>query len=200
MNENQTNETLKPIKKHRISSVMKSLSEILFYALIGLIIVLVVLQNQRPDEAKTLFDTSIFYIQTDSMRSVMPRGSLIVTHRDDPETLEVGEYITYYTKINGKVSIVTHEIVEVIDNYEGNGLAFSTKGVDNDEIDKEKVYAANVIGEVKLTVPQLGIYISYIKENYILSGVIVILIIAFKNSASDYLKELKKERKNVIDL
>lgn len=71
-------------------------------------------------------------IVTGSMQKTIPVGSLVVSHRVDPQQLEVGDVISFQKPIGAK-GIDTHRIV-AIRNDKGKRL-YQTKGDNNPIVD-----------------------------------------------------------------
>ena len=66
--------------------------------------------------------------------------------RDSPNTLQIGDDITYMAN---QTTSVTHRIVGIMENYENTGQrAFEAQGVMNSEPDRQPVPAVNVVGKV----------------------------------------------------
>lgn len=117
----------------------------------------------------------VFTVATDSMNNVLPQGCLIVTKRVDPNLLEVGDDITF---MNGPTSTVTHRIIGRQEVSEENAiLQFYTQGTMNAAPDLVPVAAPNVVGKVIYSSLPLGRAIQYIRENWPL--ILVVMLIAY---------------------
>jgi signal peptidase len=118
-------------------------------------------------EKGTIFGYTYMNVLTPSMQSVLPQGSLVIVKEVDPESIAVGNDITF-TKSDQ--TSVTHRVVNIIEDYEETGArGFETKGVNNDDPDFEIVLAANVVGVVKMHFPGIGSMLMWIRENPLLS-------------------------------
>lgn len=139
-------------KKSRASKVVSVISVIVFIIALALLIVSIIFQrNPRA----TLFGYRLYTVETPSMEPDIPRNSLIVVKRIDPNELEVGDVISFFSSdpsIEGKIN--THAIY-AIDREDGK-LIFTTKGVNNPIPDEAKVSPDDIVGIVKSHSASLG--------------------------------------------
>ena len=184
------------------SRTYKALSLIynLFYYTFGLLfIVVVAFSVQSGNRYASLLGYSTFYVETRSMDSVMPRGSLIIVKEIDKNELDIGDDITFFEPITDSQltagRIITHRIIEIDTQVSTRERSFKTKGVDNPAPDKEKVSANNVIGKVIFIIPGLGVYLTYIKERAVTVVILGVLILLFIRLAMQYFKQTKAEKK-----
>lgn len=102
-------------------------------------------------------------------------GDLIYVKEVDPDTIKVGDVITFL--VNEDLVVGTHRVVRV----DAENQRFYTKGDANDVEDGEPVHFNNVIGVPQFSIPKLG-YVSDFIQNppgmYITIGVGAILILA----------------------
>lgn len=92
-----------------------------------------------------------YIVLSGSMEPSYPVGSLVYVGSVEPETLEVGDVITF--RLTGD-SVATHRIVEVIGS--GDEVQFRTKGDANDTEDGRLISATDVKGRVVFSIPGLG--------------------------------------------
>ena len=139
----------------------KIIGEIVFYGLLLLLIVAALFVRTTSDGApKSLAGYSGMIVLTESMQSEIPKGSLVIAQQVDPETLQIGDDITYMAN---QTTSVTHRIIGIIEDYEGTGQrAFQTQGTMNDQPDKQLVPAINVVGKVVFHSETLGVVASFI--------------------------------------
>ena len=125
----------------------KIIGEVVFYGLLLLLIVAALFVRTTSDGApKSLAGYSGMIVLTESMQSEIPKGSLVIAQQVDPETLQIGDDITYMAN---QTTSVTHRIVGINENYENTGQrAFQTQGIMNDQPDSQPVPAVNVVGKV----------------------------------------------------
>lgn len=71
---------------------------------------------------------------------------------------DVGDVVSYYQRVDGQETIVTHRIAQIAGNV------YVTKGDYNEAIDSEVVRSRLVIGKVVLIIPWLGLFFSLVKH------------------------------------
>jgi signal peptidase len=151
-------DTPQTAKQHR--SIIGIISNILFYIVIVIVIFAIILSRGSGEEPRSLFGYSIFTVLTSSMQSEIPQYSFIITHEVKPDTLKIGDDITYLMP-DGRT--ITHRIIGIYINYQNSGeIGFETKGVSNSSADAEIVYGKNVVGKVIFHNLQIGKGIRYI--------------------------------------
>jgi len=92
----------------------------------------------------------------------------------------VGDVITY--TVNGGTSSVTHQITESY--VEGGVRYFITKGTNNNAEDPNPVALSQVAGKVVLVIPDLGIFLEWLKTP---SGLVLIILFACIIVAAAYI-------------
>lgn len=93
-----------------------------------------------------------FIVLSGSMEPGISSGDAVIVSERAPESIEVGDVITF---VRGQQSTpVTHRVVGVEEI--AGGVSFQTKGDANEDVDPEPVPGANVIGVVTLTIPYIG--------------------------------------------
>ena len=158
--------------------------DIVYYAILAVVVVgVLVLQGQGNQGPRYFAGFSAFTVLTSSMESEIPKGSLVICRQVDPNTLKVGDDITYMAN---QTTTVTHRIIGITENYQGSGeRAFETQGIMNDVPDKQPVTAANVVGKVVFHSLILGKIFSFISEYWlpllILSVLTISLIVVLRN-------------------
>jgi len=100
-------------------------------------------ENSPPGN---VFGFSFMRVLTHSMQSELPQGSMIITRRVDPTTLEVDNDISFFIDEN---TVVTHRIIYIYENYNNSGYpAFRTQGIESEHPDRNVVEHINIIGRV----------------------------------------------------
>ncbi len=141
------------------------IGEVVFYLFLVLLIASAVLiKSNSGGRPITIAGYSAFTVLTSSMESEYPRGSLVVTKDVDPNSLIIGDDITFMVS---ETTSVTHRIIGIQENFQSTGQrGFETKGVMNPEPDKEIVAATNVVGKVVYSSKVIGIIGSFISKNW----------------------------------
>jgi len=112
---------------------------------------------------------SAMTVLTRSMQSELPQHSLIVTHKVDPQRIQIGDDITFLTPNN---STITHRVIEILENHHNSGMrSFRTQGIENANPDTELVLAQNVIGRVIFHNLTIGRTVHLIRNNVLIAGI-----------------------------
>lgn len=121
----------------------------------------------------SIFGIRMFSIQTDSMYPVLMPGDLIFdTAVKDPDTLQRGDIITYWTIINGERVLNTHTIHEI---YDGGGYRiFATKGENNSAADALTVHESEIVGKYSFRVGGLGKVFDYLQTS---TGFLIVVVL-----------------------
>ena len=165
--------------------------DVLFYAVIAVILITTALYSGKHNDGFRLFGYSGFAVLSGSMEREIPQGSLVITKKTDPRDVRVGSDITFVRSDN---ATVTHRVVTIYNNYEGMGLiAFETKGLENPEPDAELVYEGNLIGVVIHTVPKAGAALNYISNNIGLVLIILSALLVMSVAVSKLLAPPRRE-------
>ena len=158
-------------------------SGVLFYFVLAVIVFAALSLTGGSVAPRSMFGFSTLSVLSGSMQSEIPKGSLLLVRRVDPDTLRVGDDITYmYTS----TASITHKIVAIYEDYSGDGQrAFQTKGVNNSDPDEELVPASYIVGKVIFHVPGIGSAALFLKAHLLLvtgslAGICVLLILLVK--------------------
>ena len=101
----------------------------------------------------------MYVVRGASMEPAIPLGSVVVVHVVDPESVTVGEVVTYRTP---QGTVVTHRVTAVT---AGPELSFETKGDASETADPSRVRASELVGGVEWTLPGVG-YVMYIVSSF----------------------------------
>ena len=151
----------------------------LIYYLALVVILTTILISSCTEGVKTICGYSFMTVLTSSMQDEIPQGSLVVNKMVDTSTLEVGDDITY---LSGANTTITHRIVDVITDDDGN-LYFQTQGIMNEYTDPQLVSSDNVVGIVVFHNLLLGKIVTCVKKyiflvilfTVVLTGLYVVL-------------------------
>ncbi len=102
-----------------------------------------------------LFGYSPYIILSGSMEPVYGTGSMVYVESVEPETVEVGDVISFV--FDEDLTVVTHRVVEI----DEENSRFTTKGDANDTVDGGTVHFNNLLGVVAFGIPYLGYIYSY---------------------------------------
>lgn len=155
----------KHLKKHPKPKWTKYLGEAAYYLALALFVLAVFLLRGAGDKPTSVLGFSAMRVLTTSMGEDLPQGSLIITHEVPPETLEVGDDVTY---LAGGNTPITHRIVDVLENYAGSGQrAFITQGTANPSPDSLTVPSQNIVGKVVFHSLVLGQLLAFIRAYWL---------------------------------
>ena len=126
-----------------------------------------------------LVGLQVYTVLSGSMEPNYHVGSIIYVKDAEPETLKVGDAISFLISEN---TVATHRIIEVLpDENDPSVIRFRTKGDNNDIPDTNPVHCNNVLGKVVGTIPLLG-YVSEFVQNppgtYITLGAAMLMVLA----------------------
>lgn len=123
----------------------------------------------------------IMHILTSSSAPYHPAGSLAIEYKVDFDKLQVGDFITW--SVNNGKSFVTHQIVKIdkeAKTVTTSQQQYNENGVKPMEEWEEKKFDApktesQYYGKVLFSIPNVGLYLTSIKEMVILNNSINIL-------------------------
>jgi len=166
-----------------MSAKAKLILSVVSNILIVLVIVLALIVSITSFTAKAnggvpdLFGYTAFSIQTNSMKPVINSGDYIFGEKCDGNDLEIGDIISFYTIIQDKRVINTHEIIDVT---ETNGITYyQTQGRNNPEADERLVAAGDVISKYNgFRIPVMGSVLDFLgtKLGFFLCIVLPVLL------------------------
>ena len=93
-------------------------------------------------------------VLTDSMYPEIKSGDLIINKTVDPDAVQVGDVISFFDPAGNGTTIVTHRVVEVVD--ENGALMFRTRGDNNNTDDRLLVDAQDIVGTYRSRIPAAG--------------------------------------------
>ncbi len=118
-----------------------------------------------------LFGIKPFTVLSGSMEPKYHVGSVIYVKEISPEELSVGDPLTFVK--NG--SVITHEIVEIIDAENPRDMFFVTQGLTNN-VNDGMIPVSNIIGKPIYTIPYLGYVAEYFQNP---AGLICVVCVIF---------------------
>lgn len=174
--------------------VKSVVSWLLLIAMVGVLALTIVIPR--------LTGSTPYTVLTSSMEPTYPPGTLIVVKRQDPQSLQVGDAITYQWE-SGKPEVVTHRIVTAQRTSKGD-LRFTTKGDNNSAPDPRPVVPEQVRGKVWYSVPYVGYVNNFItgKQRSVLlvvvvGGLLVYAVAMFVSAGRD--KDRKGRQEPITD-
>lgn len=115
-----------------------------------------IIKGFTSDEVPSLGNNIPLIVLTESMEPEINGGDLIVIKKAKPSDIEKDDVIAFIDPMGNGTSIVTHRVLDVIENEDGT-ISWQTKGDNNPTEDKVLVPEANLVGEWHGTrIPFLG--------------------------------------------
>lgn len=149
-----------PTAPHGIAYIVGNIG---FYLAIALLLVGAVLIRSAQNGAPVrIAGYSGLLVLSESMQDVIPKGSFILTKAVDAKSLQIGDDITFMTN---PTTSVTHRILDIRSQEDGT-VAFQTKGVNNQDPDRDLVAEVNVVGKVVYHNLLLGQLAQWISANW----------------------------------
>ena len=148
-------------------------------------------------ENPSLFGYRIFHIVTGSMEPTLETGGNVVVKKVDPNTLEVGDIITFQSKdlqIYGQAN--THRIIEI--QHGNDGICFVTKGDANQREDILKVEASDVYGKVVFytqAMKWINLFMEFIHTK---AGFVTVIILPLMMATYFFVKDFVKDVNETI--
>lgn len=171
-------------------------SNAFFYLIIIVLLVFVESRLILQDEASKPINIGGFSPMTvlsNSMRSVYPRNTFLLTRQVDANTLDIGDDITFITDSD---RVVTHRITGIEENHlRTRERGFTTQGTDNQREDADMVHASNIIGQVIFSSYPLGRAIHFIRNNIIVSVIVMLIATLLLHEIINYTLWAIKQRK-----
>lgn len=142
------------LKDNKVLNIIWKIIKGITTILVVLIVLTIFLQRFSNNKL-TLGGFSIYTVVTESMVPKYKVGDMLLSRRTDPDTLKVGDDVTYLGSegdFSGK--IVTHQIIQI--EGEGVNKVFHTKGIAN-MIEDPPITGTQIYGKVitKLTILSL---------------------------------------------
>lgn len=132
--------------KKIFSRIMTVISVALF--IFGVVVFVSVL-NASAGKVPSVFGFSVLQVKTGSMLPDYEIGTIVITKNVDANDLQVGDVISFYSldqDISGEVN--THRIEKIEHGGDDNAPYFTTKGDNNSQVDKQKVWPSQIVGKV----------------------------------------------------
>ena len=136
-----------------------------------------------------------YAVLSGSMEPAYHVGSLIYVKKVPPESIKVGDPITFV--LNNDLVVVTHRVVEV----DSANRHFITKGDANDSADGAPVLYENLVGKAIFNIPSLGYFSNWIVRSpglYVgLSfGLILLILVLLPDFMEKAVEEDRKAAKH----
>ena len=158
------------------SRIMAVISVVIF--IFGLTIFVSVLRASAG-KAPSVFGFSVLQVTSGSMEPEIPVGGIVVVRRVKPDSLKVGDVISFYSNdvdISGKVN--THRIIEIKQSESGEKI-FRTKGDANEYADTAAVFEIDLVGKMIMNLGSVGGSVFDVLRNPTIILIFIVLPLIF---------------------
>jgi signal peptidase len=109
----------------------------------------------NKDEVPSIGGVMPLIVLTDSMAPDIMSGDIIICQQTDPESIVVGDDISFFDPAGNGTSIVTHRVIEIVE--EDGQKYFRTKGINNNTEDRVLVPMDKLVGKyIDIRIPGAG--------------------------------------------
>lgn len=154
----------KKVYKTKFGPILDKIGKVISYAVIVVLIFCALffayyfvsnaVYKKNPNTSLPRF--GLYTIISPSMEPNIKVYDTVVTKTVNPETIEVGDVISFISSSSiSRGLLVTHRVINIVNASNGE-LAFQTKGDNNLTADTSMAMASNIIGKVVFKIPQLG--------------------------------------------
>ena len=140
---------------HKVFTIIGIVLCVILVPILIINITLIIKSYTNKDEVPGIGGISPLIVLTDSMDPKIKSGDLIFVHTIDGEDVKEKDIIAFFDPAGNGKSVVTHRVVEVIDDGDGT-VSFRTRGDNNNTDDKVLVPEENLVGMYKGRVPVAG--------------------------------------------
>jgi signal peptidase I len=135
----------------KVASIIGSITFGVLIILVGFSVYLTISAKANPNQIPSVFSYKPLTVLSNSMYPVLEAGDMIFSKELDSSKVRKGDVITFKEN-DGR--IVTHRVVKVV--IENGETMFQTKGDNNNVIDQSLVSSDQLIGSMKLNIPNAG--------------------------------------------
>lgn len=177
-----------------MKTIFKWINNILTVLLLFIVacsFLLIYQSRMEPNKAASVLGYKPLTVLSGSMSPFLEPGDMIVVRQVDPESIVVGDVITF--RVDAQ-TLVTHRVAEII--RQDGSIAFRTKGDANNTEDPDLVTSDRVVGSMVFKIPYAGYIGRFVRTPKGFVAMIVfpgVLLIA--GEIKNILNELSKEEK-----
>ena len=180
---------------HKLLTILGTVLCIILTPILAINLTLIAKSYINQNEVPSVGGYLPLIVLTDSMQPVIDGGDLIICHTAEAEDIKINDVIAFFDPAGNGTSIVTHRVIEVIDN---NGeISFRTKGDNNNTEDKMLVPASKLVAVYQSRIPGAGNVAMFMQSTTGLIVCVVFPIIALV--AYDLVRRKLYERKRDDD-
>ena len=144
-----------PSVLHRIFTVVGGILCAILLPILVINVTLIVKSYINKDAVPSIGGRFPLIVLTDSMYPEIQGGDLIICRAADPQSIQVGDIISFFDPEGSGTSVVTHRVTELAQTEEGEP-AFRTQGDANTAEDQVLVPYENLVGIYTTRIAGLG--------------------------------------------
>lgn len=163
--------------------VIKKIGSVVLSVILWIIILtaalyaFVTLATRDENRIASIAGYSPLVVQSDSMVPTFETDDLIFIKQVNPETLEVGDVVTFHTIIENEYALNTHRIVDIV---EENGMRhYTTQGDNNAISDTHIITDGDIVGKYVSRLPKVGKVMNFLSGKIGFLLVIVLPMLLF---------------------
>ncbi len=169
-------------------------------AYLGFIMVVMIMMAAVFTYVTPHFGWRVDAVLTDSMEPRLKVGSLVVTVPVEPDTIKIGDIITFRPTAGGR-TMITHRVIGIEQN---SPLRFETMGDANIKPDPDTVPQQNVAGKVYFNVPSVGFLTEFLKTplgfvfGMVIPGIVLITLYVASMWRALSARDIKQGQNEVV--
>ena len=160
-------------RKNRSIRILKILNICICLIIIPIIIyniTLIIKYIMNPKEIPDFFGYKSFEIVSRSMEKTINKDDVIIVKKVPEDDIKVNDIIAF----NNNEDIITHRVVKI--EHINHQIFYTTKGDNNKLEDKDKVSYNQIEGKYVFKINNMGYFIGFLRNKYVLIILFVILI------------------------
>ena len=134
-----------PTKLHKALTIVGIVLCVILIPMLIINCTLIIKSFINKDEVPNIGGVLPLIVLTDSMAPDIMSGDIIICQQTDPETIVVGDDISFFDPAGNGTSIVTHRVIEIVE--EDGQKFFRTKGTNNNTEDRVLVPMDKLVGK-----------------------------------------------------
>jgi signal peptidase len=187
--------------KIKISTIVGIVISVILSIILILNITLIVKSYTNKDEVPSIGGFTPMVVLTESMKPNINSGDLVITTKEEPKNIKVGDIITFFDPAGDGTSTTTHRVVEI--KTEDGILMFYTKGDANNANDRLPVEQDAIIGKYHSKIPYVGNITMFLSTSngLIVCVVIPMLLLFFLDSFArrNYVEKKKSDKEALLE-
>lgn len=142
---NQSNSNEPTTNMHKALTIIGIVLCVILIPMLIINCTLIVKSFINKDEVPNIGGILPLIVLTDSMAPEIMSGDIIICQQTDPESIVVGDDISFFDPAGNGTSIVTHRVIEIVE--EDGQKYFRTKGINNNTEDRVLVPMDKLVGK-----------------------------------------------------